>query len=57
MGERKRKWKRKWKRKRGEGDRFDYNYVMIARRTKLVPPAKSVNLSNLREKAMEKKKS
>lgn len=32
-------------------------YVMIARRTKLVPPAKSVSLSNLRENAIEKKKS
>ena len=31
--------------------------VRIARRTKLVPPAKSVSLSNLREKAMEKKRS
>lgn len=31
--------------------------VRMTRRTKLVPPAKSVSLSNLREKAMAKKKS
>jgi hypothetical protein len=31
--------------------------VKIARMTKLVPPAKSVTLSNLKAHAMEKKKS
>lgn len=57
------KEKEEGKRKRERGGRAGKKgevcdiYVMIARRTKLVPPAKSVSLSNLREKAMEKKKS
>lgn len=35
----------------------DKQRVMMARTTKFVPPAKSVSLSNLKVKAMEKKKS